>query len=236
MLGLYPIPKEIHFPRCNMKCSGESVILRKIVHFVVCFPLHFMVYRRNFDYFSDRVGTALYVLYFCIAYIFVESKYPGSFWDRNFFFFFLCQPYYTSFRINPTLFHFISTLLYLFPYQPYSVPFCVNSITSLSVSTYSVPFCVNPIIYLYVSTLLCSILCQLYCISFRINPTLFHFMSTQLYLFPYQTYSVPFCVNPFISLSISTLLCSISCQLYNLSFRINPTLFHFVSTLLYLFP
>ena len=43
----YTVPKEIDFPRCNMKCSGENVILRGIFHEVSCFPLHFMLYREN---------------------------------------------------------------------------------------------------------------------------------------------------------------------------------------------
>ena len=38
-----------------MKCSGENVILRGIVHVVSGFPLHFMFYRGNLDYFSNRV-------------------------------------------------------------------------------------------------------------------------------------------------------------------------------------
>ena len=49
----YTVPKEIDFPRYNMKCSRENVILRKIFHVVSCFPLQFMLYRGNFDYFSD---------------------------------------------------------------------------------------------------------------------------------------------------------------------------------------
>ena len=38
-----------------MKCSGENVILRGICHVVSCFPLHFMSYHGNLDYFSDSV-------------------------------------------------------------------------------------------------------------------------------------------------------------------------------------
>ena len=38
-----------------MKCSGENVILRGIVHVVSGFPLHFMFYCGNFDCFSNRV-------------------------------------------------------------------------------------------------------------------------------------------------------------------------------------
>ena len=40
----------------NMKCSGDNVILRGIVHVVSGFPLHFMFYRGNFDCFSNRGG------------------------------------------------------------------------------------------------------------------------------------------------------------------------------------
>ena len=54
-LHLYTVPKEIDFPQYNMKCSGENVILRGIFHVVSCFPIHFMLYRRNLDYFSDSV-------------------------------------------------------------------------------------------------------------------------------------------------------------------------------------
>ena len=38
-----------------MKCSGDNVILRGIVHVVSGFPLHFMFYRENLDCFSSRV-------------------------------------------------------------------------------------------------------------------------------------------------------------------------------------
>ena len=38
-----------------MKFSGENVILRGIFHVVSRFPLHFMFYRGNFDYFLDSV-------------------------------------------------------------------------------------------------------------------------------------------------------------------------------------
>ena len=43
----YTVPKEIDFPRCNMKCSGGNVILRGIFHEVSCFPLHCMLYCEN---------------------------------------------------------------------------------------------------------------------------------------------------------------------------------------------
>ena len=49
----------VHFPKGNrfsvieheMYCSGENVILREIFHVVSCFPLHFMLYKGNLDYF-----------------------------------------------------------------------------------------------------------------------------------------------------------------------------------------
>ena len=51
----YTVTKVINFPRYNMKCCGENVILRGIVHAVSGFPLHFMLYRRNLDCFSNMV-------------------------------------------------------------------------------------------------------------------------------------------------------------------------------------
>ena len=51
----YTVQKVIDFLRYNMKCSGDNVILRGIVHVVSGFPLHFMLYRGNFDCFSNRV-------------------------------------------------------------------------------------------------------------------------------------------------------------------------------------
>ena len=44
----YTVPKIINFPRYNMKCSGENVILLGIVYVVSRFPLHFMLYRAKF--------------------------------------------------------------------------------------------------------------------------------------------------------------------------------------------
>ena len=51
----YTVPKEIDFPRYNMKCRGENVILHGKFHVVSCFPLHIMLYRGNLDYFSVSV-------------------------------------------------------------------------------------------------------------------------------------------------------------------------------------
>ena len=45
--------RKSNFPRYNLKCSGENVILRGIFHGVSCLTLHVMSYRRNLDYFSD---------------------------------------------------------------------------------------------------------------------------------------------------------------------------------------
>ena len=47
----YTVPKEIDFPRYNMKCSGKNAILRGIFHVVSGFPLHFMLYHGNLDCF-----------------------------------------------------------------------------------------------------------------------------------------------------------------------------------------
>ena len=50
----HTVPKEIHFSRYHMKCSGENVILRGIVHVVwVCFS----VYTTNLQ---QNVGARLY--------------------------------------------------------------------------------------------------------------------------------------------------------------------------------
>ena len=47
------VPKVIDFPRYNTKCSGEHEILRRIFRLVFRFPLHFVLYLGNFDYFLD---------------------------------------------------------------------------------------------------------------------------------------------------------------------------------------
>ena len=52
---LYTVPKVIDFKRYNIKCSGENVILRGIFHVVSGFPLHFMLFRGNLDYFLYSV-------------------------------------------------------------------------------------------------------------------------------------------------------------------------------------
>ena len=51
----YTVPKVIYFPRYNIKRSGGNVILRGIFHVVFRFPLHFVIYRGNLDYFLDSV-------------------------------------------------------------------------------------------------------------------------------------------------------------------------------------
>ena len=55
------VPKVIHKPRYNMKCSGDNVILRGIVHVVSGFHPHFMFYRGNLDCFSNRVALNVYL-------------------------------------------------------------------------------------------------------------------------------------------------------------------------------
>ena len=59
---LHTIPKVIDFPRYYMKCSGENVILRGIVHVVSGFPLHFTLYRGNLDCFFNNVDEIHYTL------------------------------------------------------------------------------------------------------------------------------------------------------------------------------
>ena len=51
------VPKEIDFPRKNMKCNGENVILCGIFHVVSRFPpsFHVTVYRGYLDCFSNSV-------------------------------------------------------------------------------------------------------------------------------------------------------------------------------------
>ena len=52
---VYPVPNVIDFSRYNMKWSGKNEILRGKFHVVSPFPLHFMLFRGNFDYFLDSV-------------------------------------------------------------------------------------------------------------------------------------------------------------------------------------
>ena len=59
------VPKEIDFPRYNMKCCGKNVILRGIFHVLSGFPLHFMLYRGNADCFSNSVH---------FIYLFLQNK------------------------------------------------------------------------------------------------------------------------------------------------------------------
>ena len=44
-----------------MKSSGQNVILRGIVHVVINFPLHYMLYRGNLDCFSVLLMCAVAV-------------------------------------------------------------------------------------------------------------------------------------------------------------------------------
>ena len=49
------VPKIIDFPRYNTKCSWEKEILRGIFGVAFRFPLHFVLYLGNVDYFLDSV-------------------------------------------------------------------------------------------------------------------------------------------------------------------------------------
>ena len=63
--AMHTVPKVpvIDFPRYNMKCSGENEILRGIFHVVSGFPLHFMLYRGNLDYFLDSaIGVGVHII------------------------------------------------------------------------------------------------------------------------------------------------------------------------------
>ena len=84
----HTVPKKIDFPWYNLKCSGENVILRGIFHVVSFFPKHFVLYRGNLDYFSDRVVFTLCgveIVEFCILmYGYVIRMYtrPSS-WNED---------------------------------------------------------------------------------------------------------------------------------------------------------
>ena len=52
-LARYEEEEEHTLSRYNMKCSGENEILREILHVVSRFPLHFMLFRGNFDSLSN---------------------------------------------------------------------------------------------------------------------------------------------------------------------------------------
>ena len=58
----YTVPKEIDFPRYNMKCRWENMILRGIFHVVSSFSLHFLLYRGNFDKFLDSVPHIMLII------------------------------------------------------------------------------------------------------------------------------------------------------------------------------
>ena len=65
-----------------MKCSGENVVIRGIVREVSCFPLHFMLYRVNLDYFSDSVFHVILFfsntvhIHICLIFCWIFSIYP----------------------------------------------------------------------------------------------------------------------------------------------------------------
>ena len=57
LLSTCTVPKVIDFPRNNMKCSGENVILSGIFHVVSRFPLHFILHREILITFLTVIGT-----------------------------------------------------------------------------------------------------------------------------------------------------------------------------------
>ena len=73
------VPKIIDFPRYNMKCSKENVILRGIFHVASCFPLHFMLYRGYFYYFLDRAATAAFNFAFTVLFFATVWDFPRKF-------------------------------------------------------------------------------------------------------------------------------------------------------------
>ena len=69
-----------------MKCSGDNVILRGIVHVVSGFPLHFMFYRGNLDCFSNMVVFLLlmpYIQKYVIFYILCTNEREWNFYLDN---------------------------------------------------------------------------------------------------------------------------------------------------------
>ena len=70
LLLLYTVPKVIDFPRYNMKCSGENVILRGIVHVVSGFPLHSCYIAEIWIAFLTG-----YIMFRYILYITMYTKY-----------------------------------------------------------------------------------------------------------------------------------------------------------------
>ena len=56
---LSTVPNVCEFPRYNMKCRVENRTLLGLFHAVSRFPLHFMSYRGNLDYFLDSVVVAI---------------------------------------------------------------------------------------------------------------------------------------------------------------------------------
>ena len=72
---LYTVSKVFDFLRYDMKSSGENETLRGIFHVVSRFPLHFMIYRGNLDYFLDSVEHSIkFEFIFKSVLIFISSS------------------------------------------------------------------------------------------------------------------------------------------------------------------
>ena len=72
------VTKVIDFPRYNMKCSWEYVILRGIFHVVSPFHIHFMLHRGSLDYFWDS-PLLRYSYFSSISVTDVFHQRPGNF-------------------------------------------------------------------------------------------------------------------------------------------------------------
>ena len=66
------VTKVIDFPRYNMKCSRENLILCGLFHLVSRFPLHFLLYRGNMDL---NVLCLYYCTFVCLATLYVKILY-----------------------------------------------------------------------------------------------------------------------------------------------------------------
>ena len=115
----WTVPTVIDFPRYNMKCCGENVILRGIFHVVSGFLLHFMLYRGNLDCFSNSVNSiwdddyaVWYLKFQCfmasttLQWIFIEFFNLKKWFLKQCDVFFLIQQKLTFLRTNRVVYLF----------------------------------------------------------------------------------------------------------------------------------
>ena len=74
------VPKEMDFPLYNMKCSGENVILRRKIHVVSCFPLHFILYGGNLGCFSNSVVPYMFCMKLANSHSLIPTKLYTNTW------------------------------------------------------------------------------------------------------------------------------------------------------------